>query len=235
MIMRTLKDRVIKVPNPVQLSIGTDQEGWVFPEEVIENLRGMITRVSKKGDFPARLSMVAALRGDGVTYLSHALAATLANDLPGKVCLVDLNWWSSSTQVPSSAPGLAAVLSSEANIEEVILPTARHNLALLPAGKLSRQDRPVISRDPALKRLIDDVGTRFDHLILDIPAILATNDAIPLASLASACCMVIRQGVTRVADAQRALEEIDHLEILGVVLNQVHYSTPARLTRLISF
>ena len=55
----------------------------------------------------------------------------------------------------------------------------------------------------------------------------------PLASLSDACCLVIRQGVTPVEDVRLALDEIEHLTILGTVLNQAHYATPAVILKFI--
>ena len=69
---------------------------------------------------------------------------------------------------------------------------------------------------------------------MDIPAILATNDAVPLASLGSACCLVIRQGVTWMEDVKLALDEIDHLSIMGVVMNKFKLNTPSFLVKLFS-
>ena len=221
---------------PLVLTTVSGQPVGSFPGNVIESLRGLVTRIEKKGSFPERLSLVAARRGEGVTYTTQALAAMLANDLSAKVCIVDLNWWwpYASALVTADNLGLAAVLNGEAVLDDVIIPTGWPNLAFVPAGKLAKQDRPVLSRSQALKRLIEELGKRFDHLILDIPAVLTTNDAVPLAALGSACCLVVRQGVTEINDIQQALDEIDHLTILGVILNRVQYVSPARLTKLVS-
>jgi Mrp family chromosome partitioning ATPase len=230
------KNREFEEALPLVLTSVTGQTLWSFPGEVIENLRSLVTRIGKKGEFPARLSLVAALRGEGVTYIAQALAAILANDLSAKVCLVDLNWWwpSSTPLVASDSPGAAAVLTGEANLADVILTTGWSNLAFVPAGRLARQDRPIMSHSQALKLLIDELGSRFDYLILDIPAILATNDAVPLASLGSACCLVVRQGETPINNVQSALDEIDHLSVLGAVLNRVKFATPPGLVKLVS-
>ena len=91
-----------------------------------------------------------------------------------------------------------------------------------------------MAHSQALKLLIDELGQRFNYLILDVPAILATNDAVPLASLGSACCLVVRQGETPINDVQLALDEIDHLSVLGAVLNRVKFIMPPGLVRLVS-
>jgi len=195
----------------------------------------MVTRIVRNGQLPARLSMVSALRGEGVTYISQALAATIANDMKARVCVVDLNWWwpSPIKLAARDNPGLAAVLAQKAKLNEIIEPTGWSNLALIPAGKMSIQHRPVTARSQELREIIDDLGTRFDYLILDVPAIHSTSDAIPLSSLGESCCLVVRQGVTTVEDARLALDEIDHLPVIGVVMNQVKLATPTSIVKLI--
>jgi Mrp family chromosome partitioning ATPase len=54
-----------------------------------------------------------------------------------------------------------------------------------------------------------------------------------LAALGEACCLVLRQGVTPLQDIRRALDDVEHLRVLGVVLNQVRVATPRWLLRLV--
>jgi Mrp family chromosome partitioning ATPase len=56
--------------------------------------------------------------------------------------------------------------------------------------------------------------------------VLSSSDAVALASLGSACCVVVQQGVTPINSVRLALDEIKHLPMLGVVLNQVRINTP---------
>ncbi|MCA9925602.1 MAG: hypothetical protein KC421_24695, partial [Anaerolineales bacterium] len=69
--------------------------------------------------------------------------------------------------------------------------------------------------------------------LLDIPALLATSDAIPLASLSSGSCLVIKQGVTSIENVRLALDDIAHLNMLGVILNQAVIKTPKLFLRFI--
>lgn len=178
--------------------------------------------------------MVSALRGEGVTYLSQALAATIAHDMKARICVVDLNWWWPSPAIMAATdnPGLAAVIAKEAKLDDVIAPTGWSNLVFIPAGDMAIEHRPVMARSQELQ---DD--QQFEYpvrlLILDIPAIHSTSDAIPLASLGDACCLVVRQGITTVEDVRLGLDEIDHIPMLGVVLNRVKLATPTFVTKLI--
>jgi len=239
---------------------------YTFPGSVISSMRHLETSLMYKGALPARIAMVAALRQEGVTYTTLALATTLAYDLDVRVCVVDLNWSAPGvrTEPPpenttseirprklfrakklksgssaannesenmaiqaSGMTGLAAVLMGNATLDEALIQTALPNLMLLPAGNLPPAQRPAMARHDTLKACIKQLSRRFDHILLDVPAILGTSDAIALASLSTACCVVIRQGVTPVSQVRRALDDVKHLSMLGVVLNQARMSLPS--------
>src|SRR5215207_1991347 len=238
---------------------------YTFPGPVINSMRHLETALMYKGALPARIAMVAALRQEGVTYTTLALATTLAYDLAVRVCVVELNWWSPSVRTeplpenttpksrwrklfPTRKPkvdsstahaeseetaiqtidttGLAAVLMGNATLDEALIQTSLPNLMVLPAGNLPLAQRPAMARHDTLKACIKQLSRRFDHILLDVPAILGTSDAIALASLSTACCVVVRQGVTPVSHVRRALDDVKHLSVLGVVLNQARMPLP---------
>jgi Mrp family chromosome partitioning ATPase len=205
------------------------------PADVVDALRHMMTRLNHRAPFPARLSLVAAQRGEGVTYLSRALAVTMAHDLGASVCVVELNWWwPSSLPLPEvNQGGIAAVLSGDSTLDDALLYSTQPNLALLPAGAMALMERPVAARSAALRQLIKELSGRFDHLLLDIPALLATSDSIPLATLGDACALVIRQNVTSTENVRLALDDLQHMPILGVVMNQAQSAIPAWLLNYI--
>lgn len=209
--------------------------GESFPGEVIEGLRHMVTRMRRQRIFPARLAVAAALRGEGVSTIARALAVTLAHDLGARVCLVDLNWnWPSpAVMTESENGGLAAVLSGEATLDDVLAPTGWSNLAYLPAGTIPAATRPVLARSERLHDTIDQLNWRYEHLVLDVPALLATNDAVPLVSLATSVCLVIHQGATTVNDVRKALGEIEHLSVAGTILNRTTFKTPQHLMKFV--
>lgn len=217
------------------LPMGDGTPVYQFPDTTIDNMRALINRIKRNGEFPQRLAIVSALRQEGVTYISRALATTLAHDTTQKVCIVDVNWWwpSPTDMVAVDNPGLAGIISGEATLEEVIAPSGWSNLVMVPAGSIERQLRPVMARSRALKELLDELASQYDHLILDIPAIQSTSDAIPLASLADACCVVVQQGVTTMEDIGLALDEIAHIKMLGVILNRVKLNTPEKILKYI--
>ena len=207
-----------------------------FSGKVVHSLRRMITKLAYADELPKRIALVSALREEGVTYTTLAMGTTIASDLDKTVCVVELNWWwpGMTLQVPDvNSRGVAAVLAGEATLDDVIVPTGLPNLRLLPAGEMPVEKRPIMARNAALKELINNLSKRYDYLLLDVPAILTTSDAISLASLADGCCLVIRQGVTSVEKVNLALDDIDHLNILGAIMNQVKVKTPSLLLKFI--
>ncbi|MFZ0547769.1 MAG: hypothetical protein WAM60_20140, partial [Candidatus Promineifilaceae bacterium] len=61
------------------LLTGPDDEVWMtFPEEVVEAVRKMISRVMRNEGFPKSLVLLSAVRQEGVTFLSRAMGTVLA-------------------------------------------------------------------------------------------------------------------------------------------------------------
>ena len=85
----------------------------------------------------------------------------------------------------------------------------------------------------ALEQVIEDLASRFDHVLLDMPPVLASSDAIKLAQLGDAYMLVVRQGVTSERQIEAALHQLDGNESLGVVLNRVESKVPKTLRRLV--
>jgi Mrp family chromosome partitioning ATPase len=215
----------------------------VFPASAARSLRHMVTLLVANGTLPPRLALVAALREEGVTYNALALATILAHDYAGAVGLVELNWEApglarlaaggTAAEAPAAPAGLAAVLTAQAALDDVLVGTGLPNLTLLPAGELPREGREAIIRGARLRELIEELAARFDHLVLDVPALAATSDAIPLARLGDGILLVIRQGVTPRRVVAAALDDLDQGTMLGVVLNRVKLATPRLILKFI--
>lgn len=220
----------------IQLPAADGQIILSSPPEVVDNLRQLITRLSLESPFPGRLALTSALRGEGVTTQVQALATTLAHDGNATVGIVDLNWWWPSPQpfIPEENGGLAGVLENGLKLDQIIVPSGWSNLSFVPAGRMPASKRSKAARGPKLKEVLDSLSKRFDHLIFDVPAVLASSDTAPLLSLADGCCLVIRQGVTHTEDVSAALDTIQYYHVFGVILNQVKLATPNLLLKLFS-
>jgi Mrp family chromosome partitioning ATPase len=210
---------------PLVLSTADGTPVFTCHPDAVESYRHMLARLTREAPLPARIALVTALPEEGVTTNAIGLGLTLATDLPASVCVVELNWW---------RPGLARLLgglpgpglADAPALEQAFIRTSLPNLALIAAGALPVEERPATARSQQLKDTIEQLGQQFNTVLLDVPAILATSDAIPLASLAEACCLVIRQGATPMNTVKRALDDVSHMKILGIILNRVRIATP---------
>lgn len=215
--------------------------------EVVHQYRQLYTRLTREIPLPKRLGLIAALRGEGVTTVGLGLATVLATDLEARFCLVETNWWwpglavlmdgfgtaSPAQPKEEGTPGLGEVVTGQATLDDALRPTGNERLWLLPAGEVTTEDRPRLARSRAMSKTLEALNERFDHLLLDVPAILATGDAVPLAAQADGLCLVIRQGVTPLPLIRQALDQVEHLPIRGVVLNGERVATPRWLLQLI--
>ena len=207
----------------------------IAPPAVNDGIRRLVTRLEAggTGGVPRLLALTSALSGEGVTYVSRALGAVIANDLGRSVAVVELNW-ARPAALPDREVGVAQVLTGSATLDEALVGTIVPNLELLSAGVTSLSQRPALARGEALSALIAELGARYEHVVFDLPAVLATSDALTLAGHAEAVSLVVRQGVTAEPQVKRALSELDHLSVLGVIINRWATPVPKRILAALS-
>ena len=75
-----------------------------------------------------------------------------------------------------------------------------------------------------LKKLLDRVTPVFDWVIIDSPPCLPVADATILANYCDGILLVVRAGSTASEVAQRACQELQGRNVIGVVLNAVEES-----------
>lgn len=200
--------------------------------EVAVPVRYLLERLRGSGGIPQRLSLVSALGGEGVTHLSRSLAAILAHDTGHRVCVADLNWWRPSAG-PRNEPGLgiADAVYWEKSVDDILVPTDHPSLWFLPAGDLDDAQRPTVAHDDRLQVVMAEVAERFDHLILDLPAVLVTSDSMALARLSDQFALVVRHGATTEPQIRQALDELEAVPCAGIVLNFSETKTPRFVRR----
>ncbi len=201
---------------------------YTIPAEMVSGLRQMLTPLVTSGGWPQVVALTAALREEGVSRTALAMSAVLNHDTNEPVCLVDTNWYWPSVPVVDT-PGLAGVLSQSTRLDEALIRVDRNRLLFLPAGQMPEGRRVTAARSHGLKAVLHQLCRNFKYVILDVPAIQATSDAIALAGLAEECCLVVHQGVTPGTTVREALDEIRHLKVMGVIMNRVRVHMPTGL------
>ncbi|MFV0309605.1 MAG: hypothetical protein ACK5OX_17890 [Desertimonas sp.] len=220
---------------------------------VVAALRYLLSTVAVDGEvgLPATLALTAAMRGEGVTYVSRSLAAVTAYDTEDTVVLADLNWRNppptgdaptrrrrrsrpaATASNTDEGPTLIDVVESEVPLDEAIRPTSNPRLSFIAPGILPIARRNAVAASRALESAIAELSDRYKHVILDLPPVLASGDAIRLSFLADAAALVVRQGVTSTQQVETALEALRATPQLGVILNRSSSQVPRRLRRLV--
>ena len=208
---------------------------WQFPEGD-ELFRGIYTRAAI-GFGPAEVVAVSsAISGEGKTTVGIGLAVTLAQDFPERrVLLVETDLQkpvlAEDFQVEAS-PGLLDCLVFGEPLQGACRPTFLENLHIVPAGSAAGYSgRPLRSNQMA--SVVEAMRQSYDVVILDLPALLTSSDAVLLTDLADGVICVLRAGVTPMALFNRALEQIEDAKLRGVVLNGTDTTVPGWLRRLV--
>jgi capsular exopolysaccharide synthesis family protein len=161
-------------------------------------------------------------KGEGKSVTAANLALTMAQELQRRVIIVEADLRKPSLQhlfgLPAG-PGLAEYLSGAAELKDVMRFLPDHNLTVIHAGAAPTNPAELLG-STAMRRLLDQLRTRYDRVLLDTPPVLPLADVAVLAPLVDGTLMVVRAGVTPKPAIENALRAFDSSRLLGVVLNE---------------
>lgn len=122
----------------------------------------------------------------------------------------------------SQSPGLVEHLAGEATLGEVVRDTTHANLCVIPCGARRRQG-PELLASESMQRLVSELRSQFDAIIIDSAPLAAGIDPYALGAASGAMLVVLRAGETDTKLAQAKLGTIDRLPVrlIGSVLNDV--------------
>lgn len=117
-------------------------------------------------------------------------------------------------------PGLREVLAGETSFREAVKATRYERVHLLPAGRLV--SKPGGLFDVArIGKLIEDLKQEYDHVLVDLPPVLAVSDPAGAMRAFEGVLLVVRARKTAPAAVEEAKRELDQLggRVLGSVFN----------------
>jgi capsular exopolysaccharide synthesis family protein len=204
-----------------------------YVSDVDEVFRGIYTRTGLGGG--DTLAVCSAIAGEGRTTVSLGVALSLAQDFPDRqILLVETDM-----QRPALAsdfaidprPGLLDFVESGQPIEGAYRETFLPNFQLVPVGgPVTNPSR--LLRSSRMAATLDVMRQSHDVVILDLPPVLVSSDAVLLSDLADGLLWVVRAGATQASLVSRALEELDQSKLRGVVLNGSQSAIPSWLRRM---
>ena len=169
------------------------------------------------------LLVTSSVPAEGKTFVTNNLAQAIVRQPDRRALIIDADLRCSRLHVPLGAPaspGLTDYLRGEVDELAIIQHGLEGNLCFIPGGNAVTNPSELLSNG-RMKLLLDRVMPVFDWVILDSAPLLPVADSSLLADLVDGALLVVRAGQTPVETAQRACQELQGRNIVGVVLNAV--------------
>ena len=118
--------------------------------------------------------------------------------------------------------GLSDAIAGEAKLDEVLRKTTSPSVTLLTTGTIPPNPAELLASE-RFHRLVADLGSRFDVVLLDTPPVLAVTDGALVARRAGVNLVVVRAGqhpMREIASALRLLAR-SGVRVSGIVMNDV--------------
>ena len=172
------------------------------------------------------LLMTSSVPGEGKTFVTTNLAQALVRQPDRRALIIDGDLRCARLHVPlgaPSSPGLSDYLRAEVDEFGIIQHGQEGNLCFIAGGSEVSEPSELLSNG-RLKKLLDRLTPIFDWVIIDSPPCLPVADATILANYCDGILLVVRAGSTATEVAQRACQELQGRNVIGVVLNAVEQS-----------
>ena len=169
-----------------------------------------------------RILVTSAAPREGKTVVAVNLAATLART-SSRVLLIDADMRRSGiARALGLNPqlGLPEVLKGKLTAQETMRLVDPLNFFFLGAGESNcGEDQGDLLQTTRAHELFQQLGDRFDWIIVDSCPLLPFSDAHRLAAMTDAVLLVTRAEVTTRTDLQDALAALTSYHLLGIILN----------------
>lgn len=229
--IRSAADITARADLPVVESIpfdGSLRKGPALVDEdgpVAESLRMLrTTLLYGLPSVPRILLVTSAREGDGKSVVVASLAASIAQ-IGRSVLVIDANLRSPVMddvfRTPRGAPTLVQLLGNSALPAGSALARTAEGVTVIPAGRSTTNPSNLIGT-AAMEQLLSQLAKRYDHVLVDSPAVLTATDAVLLSKLSDATLLVAGVGVSSVADLSTATDRLRTVrsDVLGAVVSR---------------
>jgi capsular exopolysaccharide synthesis family protein len=197
--------------------------------ESYRRLRTNIQFVALHEDIKTILVTSAAV-GDGKSTTAANLAATISLT-DQVVALVDADLRRPSQSeiflgVQTTARGLSSLLLGRSTVKaatQQLSPFGERPVRLIPSGPVPPNPAELLG-GPALDKVLSELGSLVDVIVIDGPPLLPVTDSQLLAARVDGVVLVVRAGATSRRDLATALSLVHRsgAHLLGVALNDTH-------------
>lgn len=188
-----------------------------------EAFRGVRTALyfTTQGENHQVIQITSPSAADGKSTLAANLAVCIAQT-GKKVILLDADFRKPRQHrifAVQAKEGLASVVAGDAELKDVVHPTAVPGLFLLPCGKHPQNPAELLTGE-AFKELLDVLREEYDFVVVDTPPLLAVSDPSAVAPRVDGVLLAIRISKNGRPNAERAQELLKTLgaNVIGVVV-----------------
>jgi polysaccharide biosynthesis transport protein len=205
-------------PAAISVSEPTSQ-----PAEAYRSLRTSLQFVRSDGALRTIL-VTSPTAGDGKTATVVNLGAVFAQ-AGARVVLVSCDLRRPGLGqffAPAGHAELSSVLSGEQPLDRALSPVPSvDGLWTLGSREVAANPTELLAGD-RMRSLVDDLGKRFDIVLIDSPPLLPVADALILSRYVDAVLLVVAAASTRRAELRRAVEKLAQASapVVGAVLNK---------------
>jgi succinoglycan biosynthesis transport protein ExoP len=181
--------------------------------------------LSSAGQPPKTILVTSSQPSEGKTTTAVNTAVMLAQT-GAEVLIIDCDLRRPRLHAHFNVPntrGVTNYLSGEAEIDELLQPYEKTpNLKLLTSGPVPPNPAELLGSDE-MRKLLNLLGERFNHIIIDSPPCISFTDASILSTLCDGVMLVVHGGRSSRAVVRRAKQQLVDVgaHLFGVVLNNV--------------
>jgi capsular exopolysaccharide synthesis family protein len=214
---------ITEAQTPVQRGVHLHLEPMSDVAEAYRTIRTAVYFGQSNG-LAKTLLITSPAPGDGKSTLASNLAIAMAQ-AGNRILLLDADFRKPTQHKIfelNKRSGLSNVLAGEAQLQEVIQPTAVAGLDVLPCGPIPANPSEILNSQ-TFADVLDDLKKRYDHILLDSPPVMPVTDARILAACCDATVLSLRAEKTTRKGALYARDTLHSVgsQILGVVVNDV--------------
>ena len=180
----------------------------------------------KTGRPPRTMMVTSALPGEGKSFVSANLAASIAQNINEHVLLIDCDMRRPTVHRlfghSADAPGLSAYLTDGgSSLADLLVKTPIEKLTLLPGGRPPANPSELLSSQ-RMAELIEEVRGRYPdrYIIFDAPPPKLISEANALARKVDGILLVARYGKTPRSAFKDLVESLGKEKIIGTVINR---------------
>ena len=211
----------IKTKNGELVTSKIEQENNFF-DESIKNLRTGII-LNSLNTTRKVLSITSCFSGEGKSTISANLAMSLSE--LEKTIIIDCDLRKPSLNkifgFSRTTAGVVDYVTNPKNINDFIIEIEQSSLHVLPAGIATKKPLEIIS-STEFKKLIQELATKYDRIIIDTPPLGLFSDPLVIAEVSDTSLIVVEAHTTKFEHVERLLTKYRSfdLEVDGLILNK---------------